>query len=206
MIFLSSNHFWCSITRRSASSFEKLTVFIGVTETKIDDFYSFVEIEEEVFWCEVTMYDVETRYVFNTTEYLLEEFTCFFLFYSLMLYNIIKQLTSWCVFHYQIQLLRRFYNLIKLYHMRMLNNFQNVNFTRNSFVICCIHYFAFFENLHSNSCFCKDVHADFDFAECSFADCFTEDVLSNFPLMWLQIKLFILNLFIYNLLRSLSFI
>lgn len=60
-----------------------------------------------------------------------------------MLHNIVKKLSTGSVFHDQIQLFLGLDNLIELNHMRVLYDFQNVNFSRNSFVVSYVQYFVF---------------------------------------------------------------
>lgn len=57
--------------------------------------------------------------IFNTRYYLLEVFASFLLLESRVLDNVVKEFTSTCILHDQIELFRCFYNLIKLNNVRV---------------------------------------------------------------------------------------
>ena len=65
----------------------------------------------------------------------------------------------------------------------MLNNFQNVYFTTDPFVISDVNNFAFFKYLNSHFGLGEDMGSNFDLAKCAFSYGFTQNVLTNFPLM-----------------------
>ena len=87
------------------------------------------------------MHYIEPRNVLNTAQKLLEELACLLLLDTLVLDDVVKELTSRGVLHDEIELLRSLDYLIQLHNMRMLNNFENMNFTRNSLNVCNINYF-----------------------------------------------------------------
>lgn len=59
VVRLPSNHFWRGIAWRSASSKQLLFGFVHVGESEVDDFESLMNIEQHVFWFDVSMRDAE---------------------------------------------------------------------------------------------------------------------------------------------------
>jgi len=65
----------------------------------------------------------------------------------------------------------------------MLNNFQNVNFSGNSFYISNITNLAFFKYFNSNLFSSNNVFAYLNFAESTLTNWLAKNVLSNFSFM-----------------------
>ena len=105
------------------------------------------------------MHDIQPAYVFNPSNNLLEESAGFLLFDSLYLHNVIKKFASTSVFHYKIKFFLGFDDFIKLHHLRMSNDLENVDFSRNSLNIRNIDYLAFFKNFDSHFFLGKGVSA-----------------------------------------------
>lgn len=78
------------------------------------------------------MNDSKLMQVLNSTNDLLEEPTSFRFLQLLLLHNVIKQLTSADVLHYQEELLWCFNNFEKLDNVWVTNHLQNINFPCNS--------------------------------------------------------------------------
>ena len=104
-----------------------------------------------------------------------------------MLHNIVKELATRSILHYEIQLFWSFDNFVELDHLWMLHNLQNMYLPRYSLNICDIHNFSFLQNLDGDLCPGKNVHADFDLAEGTFSDSFTQNILSYFAFVWLEL-------------------
>lgn len=66
--------------------------------------------------------------VFNSTDNLLEYLTGLIFIHPLLIYNIIKKLSSLHVLHHQKQMLRRFNNLIELNDIGMPYQFEDMDF------------------------------------------------------------------------------
>lgn len=74
------------------------------------------------------MYYIQPGHILNATEDLLEKFASLLLLHSLVLYNVVEQFTARCVLHDQVQLLWSLNYFVQLNHMRMLDNFENMDF------------------------------------------------------------------------------
>jgi hypothetical protein len=125
------------------------------------------------------MNNVQSTNVLNTGYYLLEETASFFFFDSLHLDDVVKQLTSTCIFHNQIKLFLSFNDLVELYDLGMANNLKNVNFAGDSFDVSYINYFSFLENLNSNLLVSKYMGAKLDFSKSPFSNRLSKNVLAN---------------------------
>lgn len=79
------------------------------------------------------MDDVELVYVVYPRNDLLEELASFFFLQSGVGNDVVEQLSSTCVLHYQIQLLGSFDNLIKLDDVRMPDELKDMDLSSHSF-------------------------------------------------------------------------
>ena len=70
---------------------------------------------------------MQFAYVFDTRNYLLEEFTCSSLVDLLVLNDVVEKFASRSELHNQVQLFGRLNYLIELYQVWMLDDFQNMN-------------------------------------------------------------------------------
>ena len=100
-----------------------------------------------------------------------------------MLYNIVKELSSRCVLHDEIQLLLSLNNFVELDHLRMLHNLEDMYFSGNPFNISNIYDLALLQDFYSNFSLCENVHADLNFSESTFSDSLSQDVLAHFTLV-----------------------
>jgi len=132
------------------------------------------------------MNDVEAGDVFNAAEQLLEELASFLLLHPLVLDDVVEQLATRSVLHYQVEFLGSLYNFIELHHLRVLNNLQNVDFPGHSLHVGYIDDLGLLEDLDSDLSLGEDVHANLDLAEGAFADCLAQDVLTNFTFVLFQ--------------------
>ena len=87
------------------------------------------------------MYNSQFMEIFNTRYNLLEVFACFLLLEPSVLNNVVKELTSTCILHDQIQLFGRFDYLIELYNVRVPDHFENLDLSGDSLHICFLSYF-----------------------------------------------------------------
>ena len=78
---------------------------------------------------------MQLAYVFDTRNDLLEEFTCSGLVYLLVLNDVVEEFASRSELHDQVQLLGRLDYLVKLHQVRVLDDFQNMNLTRDTLYI-----------------------------------------------------------------------
>ena len=97
------------------------------------------------------MHDIELVEVFDSSNNLMEEFEGCGLLHSLVLDNEVKKLATISILHDQVELLRGFYDFIKLNDVWVPDHFQDVDFSCNSFDIINVLDFIFFKNFDSNS-------------------------------------------------------
>lgn len=71
--------------------------------------------------------------------------------------------------------------------MGVLNNFEDVDFSRNPLNVCDIQYLRFFQYFDSNFGLGEYMHSNFDFSEGSLSNSFAQDVLADFSLMRLEL-------------------
>ena len=101
-----------------------------------------------------------------------------------MFNNVIKKLTTRCKFLNQVKFFRSLNYFIKLDYLWMLNNFQDVNFSGDSFIVSNVDNFVFLKNLDSDFSLRDYVSSNFNFTKRSFTDCLTQNVLTNLSFMW----------------------
>ena len=80
----------------------------------------------------------------NTKKNLVEEFAGLRVSYTLWFDNTVKELTSVCMLHDQVELSLSLNNLVELYHIWMPYLLQNFDFPSNPVNICLILDFGFF--------------------------------------------------------------
>jgi hypothetical protein len=72
-VLFASNHFWCGITWRATSCFQKLPIPIRVAEAKIHNLNGLVLVNEKIFRLEVTVHHIHPMDLPNALEDLLKE-------------------------------------------------------------------------------------------------------------------------------------
>lgn len=82
-------------------------------------------------------------YIFHPRNELVEHSSCLLLWNALTLHNVVKELSFLHVLHNQKELLRGLYYLVKLYNIRMTNEFEYVYLARHSLNIWYLIDFAF---------------------------------------------------------------
>lgn len=179
MIALSSNHFRCSVTWRSAGCLQSLASLVGIGETKIDNFHVLVVVEKQIFRLQISVHNIELVQVFDTGNYLVEKLDGLRLFDPLILDNVVKKFTAGRILHYQIQLLGSFNDLVQLNNVRMSNHFEDVDFASNPFHIVYVHNFVFFKNFHGNTLPSQLVYPQLDLSKSSFANGLVEYVVTH---------------------------
>lgn len=88
--------------------------------------------------------------VVDCWDQLLEIFASNFFFKSLVGHDQVKELSSLCIFHYQVEVLVSLDDFIELYYIGVVYLFKNFDFSWNSFNIFLIFNFTFFKDLNSN--------------------------------------------------------
>lgn len=59
VVALACDHLGCCVAGAATGCLERLTRFVRVAESKIDDFDVHVVVEEQVLWFEIAMHDIE---------------------------------------------------------------------------------------------------------------------------------------------------
>jgi hypothetical protein len=113
------------------------------------------------------VHDIEVVDIFHACDYLLEKFAGLRLFDASIADDEIKQLTTGCVLHDEIELLGSLDDLnskylVELDDLRMPNLLQDLYFTCNSLYVCDITNSLLFKYFHRHLLSCKYMRADFD--------------------------------------------
>ena len=117
------------------------------------------------------MDDVELVKVLNSSDDLMKEFESLRLLHSLVLNNVIEELSSICVFHDQVKLLWRLDDLIQLDDIRVADHLENMDFTSDPLYIVHVLYLIFLQNFDSDSFIGQFVNAELDFSERALSNC-----------------------------------
>ena len=115
------------------------------------------------------MANTKLVHVFNSRDDLMQELCCNLLPNSLIIYYVLKQLTTTSVLHDKIKLLLRFNNFVKLHDYWMSNHLQNLNLSCDSLHIIHILDFVFLQHLDGHLFSTGLVSADLDFSKCSLS-------------------------------------
>jgi len=76
-----------------------LTFFVGVTQPKVNDFQGVVISQQDIFRFKVPVGDTDLVDVLNTIDNLMEKFSAFVFFDSLVFYNVVEKLAVFHVLH-----------------------------------------------------------------------------------------------------------
>ena len=145
------------------------------------------------------MHYFKFAYVLHTRYYLLEEPTSLGFFYSLALDYIIKQFTPRSKLHDEIKFFWRFNNFIELDNVRMLHNFQNMDFSGDSFNICHVCDLWLLKDFYRNFLLRLYVCAYFNFSKSSFSNWLSENILTNLAFIRRKWLLFLKLLFVNHI-------
>ena len=111
------------------------------------------------------MDDVELVEVLNSSDDLMKELESLRLFYSLVLDDVIEELSSISILHDQVKLLWRLNDLIQLDNIWVADHLKNVDFTSDSLDIVHVLYLIFLQNFDSDSFIGQLVNAQLHFSE-----------------------------------------
>lgn len=135
-----------SVARTSASSLERISLLIQITESEIHNLQRFVIVYQKVFRLQVTVADAELVNVLDARDELLKVLAGHLLLEALVLHNEVEQLASADVLHDQVQVLFCFDDLVNLNHIRVVQLLQNLNFSADALHILAVFDPRFFEN------------------------------------------------------------
>ena len=114
IVFFSRDHFGRSITWRTTRGITIPSHIIKISKPKIHDFDIVVIIEKKVFRFQIPVYDADLMNVLDARDYLLEVLTGLLLHDSLLLHDVLKELSARGQLHYKIQHVVIFYDLLLL--------------------------------------------------------------------------------------------
>ena len=93
------------------------------------------------------MADSDFVNILDAGDDLLEETACFVFLQALALDDVVEELTAVCVLHDEEELSRRFNNLVKLYHVGVPNDLQNVDLASDSLYVGLVFNLVFLQDL-----------------------------------------------------------
>ena len=96
------------------------------------------------------MHDLQLRDVLNSRDDLLEEAAGRLLVHLLVLDDVVEEFATRGKLHDQVQLFGRLDDFVELDDVRVLHDFQNVDFTRNTLYIGNVDDLALFEYFDGN--------------------------------------------------------
>jgi hypothetical protein len=99
MLLFACYHFGCRIAWTAASCLEHLAVLVGVRQTKIHNLNLVACVQQQIFWLQVAVYDVEFVDVFDSSYNLLKKSTGFFFLNTLVSDNVVEELAPTCLLH-----------------------------------------------------------------------------------------------------------
>ena len=79
-------------------------------------------VEQQVFWLQIPVDNVQLVQVLNTGYNLVEKFNSQWLFNSLVFYYVVKKFSTLSVLHDKVELFWSLYNFIELNDIRMSNH------------------------------------------------------------------------------------
>eukprot|EP00437_Effrenium_voratum_P067494 CAMPEP_0181504056 /NCGR_PEP_ID=MMETSP1110-20121109/57287_1 /TAXON_ID=174948 /ORGANISM="Symbiodinium sp., Strain CCMP421" /LENGTH=121 /DNA_ID=CAMNT_0023632881 /DNA_START=326 /DNA_END=688 /DNA_ORIENTATION=- len=121
------------------------------------------------------MNDIHPMDLLNPGHDLVKEAACLSFFHPALGHDVVKQLPTGTILHDEIQLTWCLYDLVELNYVRMLHQFEDVNFPGNSFHISNIHNSLLLENLHRHLLARKNVGSELDLSESPLPDRLAED-------------------------------
>ena len=169
-VALASYHLRSCIARGSACGFEGLSGLVGVGEAEINDLDVFLMIEKQILGLEISMNNTQLMKVLDASDYLMEEAASLRLLDSLALNDVVKELSSACVLHDQIELLRSLDDLVELDDVRMADELEDVDLSGNPLYIAHILDFLLLKNFNSNFLAREVVASELHFAESALAN------------------------------------
>lgn len=105
------------------------------------------------------MHNVHRVDLLDSGDDLVKEKTSLMLLHSTIGYNVVKELATRSVLHDQVQLPSRLYDLVELNDVRMPNQLEDMNLSRNAFYISHLYDTFFLQDLHSHALASEDVSA-----------------------------------------------
>ena len=94
MVAVASDHLGCCVTGTTTRCLQSLTLFIDVTQAKIDDFELSIEVDQQVFRLKISMAYAKLVDVVNAGHELLEMLTGSTFLEFLILNNKLEKFTS----------------------------------------------------------------------------------------------------------------
>ena len=189
-IALACNHLRSCVAWGATGCLECLTIFVCIAQAKINNFDIFIMGQKQILRLQIPMDDLQLMQVLHSSDDLVEEVASLWLLHPLIGHDVIEELTTLSIFHYQIQLLGCLNDFIQLYDIRVSYHLQYMNLSRHSLHIVHILNLILLQNLDSNLFTGEVMHAQLDFTKGSFSNSFAQDVLPYVCAASLLIALF----------------
>lgn len=122
--------------------------------------------------------------VLNTSKYLLHELDGFSLIESFFLDDVVEQLSTFCVFHNEMNVCFSLNDFVQLDNVGMSKYLQNANFAGDAFDVRLLDDFLFLKGFDCHLLFSKDVSAQFNLAKCALANRTAYPVVTQNDLVW----------------------
>lgn len=131
-VLLARDHLGCRVAGRATSRFQLLlrASSVHVTQSKINNFQSLVEVEQKVLRLQVPVTDATLVNVLDTRDQLLIHAAGCLLVQALVRHNVVKELSILAVLHDQEKLTFSFNDFKQLDHVRVTDFLQNLDLSR----------------------------------------------------------------------------
>lgn len=125
------------------------------------------------------MHDPQLGQILNARNDLLEELACLPFLNVAVLNDVVEEFPAWGVFHDEHQRCGGLDDLVKLHYVRVLNDFQNVDFAAHPLDVGVVDHLGLLQNFASNLFPSRLVDAHLDLAKGAFANGLTEDIVAD---------------------------
>ena len=107
--------------------------------------------------------------ILNPIYNLLEQFASLWFLYSPLAYNIVKELSSTCIFHYEVKLTLCLYDVVELHYVRVTNHLKYLDLSCYSLYICHVCDSVLLQDLDRHLLSSQEVLSQLDFTESTFS-------------------------------------
>jgi hypothetical protein len=125
------------------------------------------------------VHDTQLGQILNSRDNLLEKLASLPFLNVAKLHDVVEQFPAWGVLHDEHQRCGGFDDLVQLHNVRVLYDFQNVDFAADPLNIGIINHFGLLQYFASDLFPSRLMDAHFDLAKRAFANRLAEDVVAN---------------------------
>lgn len=111
VVFLAGNHLGRGVAGRSTRSLQQLSWLVCIAESEVYYFEAVAPVQQQVFWLQVAMDDIQLVEVRHTTDDLFEETTGLCLGQLVLSDDMVEELPFFHVLHHQEEMLGGLYDL-----------------------------------------------------------------------------------------------